>query len=82
MRLCFLVNVRKARGRKAVGGSLMGSTEGLDCSTVFDVRIGYAGVPKAGDDEGMTSECVGCLGRWKMGAFCTKGACDSIFADF
>lgn len=53
VRLCFFVNVRKARGRKVAGGRSMGSMEGLGGSLGGGARIGWTGVPKAGEDEGI-----------------------------
>lgn len=65
VRLCFLVRVRKATGRSVCGGSAIGSTEGPEslvvdfcaaanaCRTGGACRglMGYAGVPKPGEDE-------------------------------
>ena len=52
MRLCFFVNDRKARGRNVAGGSDIGSIVGFN--GIVD-KIGCAGVPKAGEEEGTES---------------------------
>ena len=53
MRLCFLVNIRNASGRKVAGGRRMGRMVGMrGCGTLL--RTGWTGVPKAGEDEGST----------------------------
>jgi hypothetical protein len=66
VRLCFLVKVRKASGRKVPGGRTMGRTVG-------GLKLGAggggrglsergSGVPKAGEEEGRTlSEEMGSL---------------------
>lgn len=61
VRLCFFVNVRKARGRSVAGGISIGSIDGLDVSGGFEIRIGWTGVPKAGEEEGIK---FGCAGVW------------------
>ena len=58
VRLCFLVKVRKASGRSVAGGRRTGNiVEGLNCGggigCVLLGRIGCAGVPKAGDEDGI-----------------------------
>ena len=53
VRLCFFVNTRNARGLRVAGGKRMGSIDGLKGSEGFAIRIGWTGVLKAGDDEGM-----------------------------
>lgn len=53
VRLCFLVNMRKANGRNVAGGSEMGSIDGVASSGGFRSRTGYTGVAKAGEDDGM-----------------------------
>lgn len=62
VRLCFLVNVRKARGRSVAGGSSIGKTVvlvvglrmgGARIGAVLRGLMGCAGVPNAGDDEGI-----------------------------
>lgn len=57
VRLCFLVKVRKATGRRVDGGRRIGSIDALPASEVgLPTRIGRAGgVPKAGDEEGAVS---------------------------
>ena len=65
VRLCFFVNVRKARGRRVDGGSRIGRigllTAGLKAGCAkgrFDAgMIGCAGVPNAGDDEKTFASC-------------------------
>jgi len=63
VKLCFLVNVRKARGRSVAEGSSIGRTVALTAglrmggARMGAVRrglIGWTGVPNAGEDEGMT----------------------------
>lgn len=62
VRLCFLVNVRKASGRKVAGGKRIGKTVdlaggfsagGARIAATLRGLMGWAGVPKAGDDEGI-----------------------------
>lgn len=73
VRLCFFVNVLKARGRKVVGGSMMGKTVGLSAGGAGTgaVRSGRAGltggVAKAGEDDGTGSE-IGSTARRLMEA--------------
>jgi hypothetical protein len=57
VRLCFLVNVRNASGRKVAGGRRIGKiVDGLNCGWaigfVLRGNIGCTGVPNAGDEEG------------------------------
>ena len=61
VRLCFLVKVRKARGRSVAGGRRMGRTVdlaagrsagGARIAVVLRGSMGWTGVPKAGEDEG------------------------------
>ena len=59
VRLCFLVKVRKATGRRVAGGRSMGSIERFDGAGGSCWRIGCAGVPNAGEDEGMELACEG-----------------------
>lgn len=57
VRLCFLVKVRKATGRRVEGGSKIGRTELLvGAGLGFAFRKGCTGVPNAGDDEKGGSE--------------------------
>jgi hypothetical protein len=75
VRLCFLVKVRNASGRRVGGGSKMGRiVVGLSCGGgIGAVRLtlmGWTGVPKAGDEEGIGL----LLARWEVGRF--------MFADF
>ena len=62
VRLCFLVKVRKASGRSVAGGRRMGRTVDLAAgrraggARIGAVRrgsMGWTGVPKAGDEEGI-----------------------------
>jgi hypothetical protein len=54
VKLCFLVNVLKAKGRRVAGGRRTGSMPALTGAAVtLKGLIGCAGVPKAGDDEGI-----------------------------
>ncbi len=70
MRLCFFVNVRKARGLRVAGGIWMGRIEGFGCKGSGGVleRIGWTGVPKAGEEEGMGSGFAGGCRERKIGA--------------
>ena len=52
VRLCFLVSVLKAKGRKRAGGSDIGSTDGFECSVDFGTRIAWTGVLKPGEEDG------------------------------
>lgn len=54
VRLCFLVNVRKASGRKVAGGKLIGSTDGVAASEGCFRWTGWTGVPNA-EEEGTGS---------------------------
>lgn len=40
VRLCFFVNVRKAKGLRVVGGRIMGNIDGLDGSGALEIRMG------------------------------------------
>lgn len=62
VRLCFLVNVRKARGRSVAGGRrigriVVGFTGRPSCGggigNVLRGIMGWAGVPNAGEEEGI-----------------------------
>jgi hypothetical protein len=58
VRLCFLVKVLKASGLNVAGGSKMGNiVEGLNWGGAMGLarrgRIGCAGVPKAGEEDGI-----------------------------
>ena len=46
-------------GRSVAGGRSMGSIEGLGGSGGLYVLIGWTGVPKAGEEEGMGFESGG-----------------------
>lgn len=63
MRLCLRVKVRKATGRRVDGGRRMGKIEVLAGAFPFCNRKGRAGVPNAGEDEGIGSlKRFGCRG--------------------
>lgn len=66
VKLCFLVNVRNASGRRVAGGRMMGRIAALGALTAKGLR-GWAGVPKAGEEEGM-AEDGGCWFLRNMGA--------------
>lgn len=53
VRLCFLVNVRKANGRSVATGKEMGRIEGVVASEVCFRLSGCTGVPKAAEEEGI-----------------------------
>lgn len=56
VKLCFLVNVRKATGRNVEGGKEIGRIEtALETVLGFLLRIGKFGVLNAGEDEGTSS---------------------------
>lgn len=67
VKLCFFVNVRKATGRRVAGGNKIGRILDLAAGTL-NGRIGWAGVAKAGDEEGMGFDGAGVAGGRKMGA--------------
>lgn len=69
MRECFLVNVRKASGRRVAGGRMMGRIGALGPGPTAKGLRGWTGVPKAGEEDGMAEEegRGGCCLR-KMGA--------------
>lgn len=71
VRLCFLVKVRKASGRRVAGGSRMGRMAAFAGAVTVNGRRGWAGVPKAGDEEGM-EESGSCWAARFLGA--KKGA--------
>lgn len=52
------MNVRKATGRRVEGGSRIGRIDVFvgGGAWVFGIRKGRAGVPNAGEDEGIGSE--------------------------
>ena len=59
---CFFVNVRNASGRRVAGGSMMGRIAALGALTLKGFS-GWAGVPKAGDDEGRADDGGCCCFR-------------------
>ena len=63
VRLCFLVNVRKARGRRVAGGRRIGSMVALVTGGAKGLGV-WAGVPKVVvDEEGRASEGIASRGR-------------------
>jgi hypothetical protein len=69
VKLCFLVNVLKARGRKVAGGRRIGSILAFTAAPAgLNCLMGYAGVPNAGDDEGIGFNGAGVGGGLNMGA--------------
>ncbi len=69
VKLCFFVNVRNANGRKVAGGRIIGRMLAFDGAAAgLKGLIGYAGVPKAGDEEGIGFNGAGVLGALKIGA--------------
>ena len=69
VKLCFLVNVLKAKGRKVAGGSRIGSIlafAGAPAGLKF--RIGCTGVANAGDDDGIGFNGAGVGGGLNIGA--------------
>jgi hypothetical protein len=69
VKLCFLVNVLKARGRKVAGGSRIESILAFAGAPAgLKGRIGCAGVPNAGDDEGIGFNGAGVGGGLNIGA--------------
>jgi hypothetical protein len=60
VKLCFLVKVRKARGRKVAGGRSTGRMLVFGAAVVtLKGRIGCTGVPNAGDEEGIGFDGAG-----------------------
>jgi hypothetical protein len=68
VKLCFLVNVRKARGRRVAGGSNIGSTLGFEIGAAVKGRMGCTGVANAGDEEGIELSGAGVGGGRNIGA--------------
>lgn len=66
VRLCFFVKVLKARGRRVAGGRMMGRIGAFGALTAKGFS-GWAGVPKAGEEEGM-AEDGGCWFLRNIGA--------------
>jgi hypothetical protein len=67
VRECFLVNVRKASGRRDAGGRMIGRIAALGALTLKGFS-GWTGVPKAGEEEGSADEGICWCGLRKMGA--------------
>ncbi len=53
VKLCFFVNVRNASGRNVAGGKRMGSIVALEGGAIENGLRVCAGVPKAGEDDGI-----------------------------
>lgn len=71
VKLCFFVKVRKARGRNVAGGRIIGSAPALlEVDTGSEDGIGWRGVAKAGEEEGisLTGAGVGVGGGLNTGA--------------
>lgn len=69
VKLCFFVNVRNANGRRVAGGSIIGSMLALaGAGPGLKGLIGYAGVPKAGEEDGIGLNGPGVFGALKFGA--------------
>jgi hypothetical protein len=69
VRLCFFVNVRNAKGRKVAGGRRIGKMLAFAGAAVgLKGCMGYAGVPKAGDEEGIGFNGAGVFGALNIGA--------------
>ena len=68
------MKVRKARGLNVAGGNRIGNTLGLaEAAGGSKGFIGYAGVPNAGEDEGIGFEAAGVVGTAKKGATRDRG---------
>jgi hypothetical protein len=68
VRLCFLVNVRKATGRRVAGGRRIGRILGFEIGAMVNDRTGWAGVAKAGDEDGIGLRGAGVAGGRNIGA--------------
>lgn len=69
VRLCFLVKVRKAKGRKVAGGRRTGRILAFAAAVVtLKGRMGWTGVPKAGDEDGIGFKGAGVGGGLNIGA--------------
>lgn len=70
-----MVKVRKARGRRVAGGREMGRTAGRAGAGVAlkDFR-GWAGVPKAGDEEGMSEGGFGGFAAVSLATYLSMAA--------
>jgi hypothetical protein len=69
VKLCFLVKVLKARGLKVAGGRRIGSILAFTAAAAgLKLLIGSAGVPNAGDDEGIGFDGAGVGGGLNIGA--------------
>ena len=69
VKLCFLVKVRKARGRNVAGGRRTGSMLAFAAAAVtLKGRMGWIGVPNAGDEEGIGFNGAGVGGGLNIGA--------------
>lgn len=69
VKLCFFVKVRNAKGRRVAGGSITGRILALAAGgPTLNGLMGCAGVPNAGEDDGIGFEGVGVAGCRKIGA--------------
>ena len=69
VKLCFLVNVRKARGRRVAGGRRTGRMLAFVAAVgALKGRMGCTGVPNAGEDEGIGFNGAGVKGGLNIGA--------------
>lgn len=59
VKLCFLVKVRNAKGRRVAGGRIMGRTAAFAGAGGWNGLKGCAGVAKAGDEEGIAFDELG-----------------------
>ena len=69
VKLCFFVNVRKAKGLKVAGGSKIGSILDFDgAAETLKGLMGCAGVAKPGEEEGIGFKSAGLDGDRNKGA--------------
>jgi hypothetical protein len=69
VKLCFFVNVRKARGRNVAGGSRIGRMLAFGAiAAALKGLMGCAGVAKAGEEEGIGLFDAGVSGNLKIPA--------------
>ena len=69
VKLCFFVNVRNAKGRRVAGGGITGRMLAFAAGgATLKGLMGCAGVPNAGEDEGIGFEGAGVDGCLNIGA--------------
>jgi hypothetical protein len=69
VKLCFFVKVLKARGLKVAGGRITGSiVDFAGAGAGLKGRIGWTGVAKPGEEEGIGLSGAGVGGDLKIGA--------------